>query len=89
MSFQDVVTGIDQGIASFVEGWMHVEGLRSSFSLRPVDTTRIGFSQRGFDRFDLPGGQRVEVRPLAASGTERDLPGDGPCLAGMAFDLPL
>ena len=71
LSQGDVATGRDKGIASFVEGWLHVEGLRASFSFRPVDTARIGFSKGGFDRFDLPGGQSIEIRPLAASASDR------------------
>ncbi len=30
-------TGTDEAVASFVDGWLHVEGLRTSFSLRPGD----------------------------------------------------
>lgn len=60
-------TGRDQGMASVVDGWLHVEGLRTSYSLRPIDTTRIGALPSGADVFELPGGQRIEIRSLGSA----------------------
>lgn len=67
-----VPTGRDRGMATFVGGWLHVEGLRAGFSLRPSDAARCDYSRQGFDRFPLPDGQRIELRPFAASADDRE-----------------
>jgi len=67
LSYQGVVTGRDEGIASFVEGWLYVEGLRTGFSLRPLDAKRIGAMPEGSEAFDLPGGQRITLRALGSA----------------------
>lgn len=60
---EGILTGKDHGIASFIEGWLHVEGLRTGFSLRPIDIVRASFLRTGFQRFELPHGQAVQIRP--------------------------
>jgi hypothetical protein len=71
ISHRDVCTGSDQGIASFVDGWLHVEGLRTSFSLRPVDISKPRpLPDR--DALDIPGGQQVELRSLGPTQEDRD-----------------
>ena len=67
LAYQGVVTGRDEGIASFVDGWLHVEGLRTGFSLRPLDATRVGAMPHGAEAFDLPGGQRITLRPFGSA----------------------
>ena len=64
--------GRDVGIATFVDGWLHFEGRRTSFSLRRSDVDR----QLG-GRLRLSEGGEVEFEPqddLVASGLlERNL----------------
>lgn len=71
ISHRGVCTGSDQGIASFVDGWLHVEGLRTSFSLRPVDISKPR-PLLDRDALDIPGGQQVEIRSLGLTQEDRD-----------------
>ena len=68
-SYRDVLTGLDHGVASFVDGWLHVEGLRTGFSVRPVDLAQVAWKPGGWCVLELPGGQRVAFRSL---GTPAD-----------------
>ncbi|RYG22658.1 hypothetical protein EON82_16440 [bacterium] len=71
IAFDTVPTGRDQGIATFVDGWLHFEGLRTSLSVRPVDITRVKpLADR--ESFELPGGQHVELKPLGRTQEDRD-----------------
>lgn len=55
-----ICTGHDRGIATFVDGWLHVEGLHTTFSLRPVDLTGgVGTTLL------LSDGQQIRLRSMA------------------------
>ncbi len=39
---ENVVTGMDEGVVTFVDGWLHYAGLRTDFSLRAADVRGLG-----------------------------------------------
>jgi len=71
-----VLTGFDDGIAIFGDGWLHVEGRRTMFSL-PSDMLFLSHCGGGCVMV-LPG-QTLELRPYDRMGDDRGL--------SSAFDL--
>ncbi len=53
-----VVLGIDMGVVTFLDGWLHYEGLRTSFSLRKADV-----SAHSEDRLELLEGGWIVFGP--------------------------
>jgi hypothetical protein len=51
---ENTVTGIDEGIATFVDGWLHYAGLRTEFSFRAKDVRGFGAPTNN-PRFRLDG----------------------------------
>ena len=74
-----IVMGYDDAVASFVDGWLHVEGVRTSFSLRAADghskyatyspTLRVAFDDGGSVRIERvpPHEGTTEARSSAAA----------------------
>lgn len=56
---EGVCTGRDRGIATIVGGWLHVEGLHTTFSIRPVDIVGISSDRESRGGFILADGQSV------------------------------
>lgn len=63
-----VSTGSDEAIVVFADGWLHIEGLRTMFSLRPCDLLAC---QANDGRLTLCGGQEIHFRPLEPTGLLR------------------
>lgn len=55
-----LLTGVDGAVAVFVDGWLHVDGLRTSFSLSPAD----GQTELGDERLRIafPDGGSVTLK---------------------------
>ncbi|RYG21161.1 hypothetical protein EON82_19295 [bacterium] len=64
------VTGRDEAAASFVDGWLYVEGIAASFGYRVCDGASINL-QSGL-KTEFPNGQAVVLYPVG----DRDLPPD-------------
>lgn len=58
--YQGVLTGLDLAAASFVDGWLHVEGRRASFALRAGDA-RAEWRKGTTLRVAFPDDQSVEL----------------------------
>ncbi len=54
-----VCTGRDRGIATMVDGWLHIEGLHTTFSIRPVDIVGTSFDRESRGGLVLVDGQTV------------------------------
>jgi hypothetical protein len=73
---EGICTGIDRGIATIVGGWLHVEGLHTTFSIRPVDIIGIS-SQRGSKGgLVLADDQTVRITSLKRSLEDREVFGE-------------
>lgn len=62
------ITGLDEASASFVEGWLHVEGKRTSFSLRAVDGRAE--IRRGVFQIALPEFQTITLDLILDRGLD-------------------
>jgi len=60
-----VCTGRDRGIATLVGGWLHVEGLHTTFSLRPVDIAGTSSMRESRGGLILQNGQTIRITSMA------------------------
>lgn len=74
LSARGMRTGFDEAVVAFVDGWLCVEGLRTSFSFRACDHYGV-FSGESYVLY-LPNGQQVEFQPYDRGGSRRGLVSD-------------
>ncbi len=58
--FRGVVTGFDRAAATFLDGWLHLEGCRTSFTLRASDA-KVDWLRNGTLRVGFADGQSVSI----------------------------
>lgn len=62
------ISGQDEAVATLLDGWLHIEGLHTSFSLRACDVGRLFPLPGGGQSLELSDDQRVEFRPYGDRG---------------------